>query len=67
LPAHNAGVEPTFLGVAAIGVLNDRRPCCSVVPALQISIDFTKSLTFKSAQPPAHYLAEQVHWYLKVL
>jgi hypothetical protein len=38
-----------------------------VVPALQISIDFTKNLTFKSAQPPAHYLAEQLHWYLKVL
>jgi MFS family permease len=47
LAAHNVGVVPTFLGAAGFALLImivDR-----VVPALQISIDFTKSLTFEPA------------------
>jgi MFS family permease len=47
LAAHNVGVVPTFLGAAGFALLImiiDR-----VVPALQISIDFTKSLAFEPA------------------
>jgi hypothetical protein len=47
LAAHNAGVVPTFLGAAVIGIL--LMVLVRVVPALQISIDFTKSLSFESA------------------
>jgi MFS family permease len=46
LAAHNAGVVPTFLGAAVIGIL--LMVLVRVVPALQISIDFTKNLTFES-------------------
>jgi Transmembrane secretion effector len=47
LAAHHAGVVPTFLGAAVFGILV--MIIVRVVPALQISIDFTKSLTFESA------------------
>jgi MFS family permease len=47
LAAHNAGVVPTFLGAAVFGLLV--MIIVRVVPALQISIDFTKSLSFESA------------------
>jgi MFS family permease len=47
LAAHNEGVVPTFLGAAVIGIL--LMVLVRVVPALQISIDFTKSLSFESA------------------
>jgi len=47
LAAHNAGVVPTFLGAAVIGIL--LMVLVRVVPALQISIDFTKSVSFESA------------------
>jgi MFS family permease len=47
LAAHHAGVVPTFLGAAVIGLLV--MIIVRVVPALQISIDFTKSLSFESA------------------
>ena len=47
LAAHNAGVVPTFLGAAVFGLL--LMIIVRVVPALQISIDFTKSLSFESA------------------
>ena len=45
--AHNAGVIPTFLGAAVFGLL--LMIIVRVVPGLQISIDFTKSLSFESA------------------
>jgi MFS family permease len=48
LAAHNAGVVPTFLGAAVFGLLV--MIMVRVVPALQISIDFTKSLSFESAE-----------------
>ena len=47
LAAHNAGVVPTFLGAAVFGVLV--MIVVRVVPGFQISIDFTKSLSFESA------------------
>jgi MFS family permease len=47
LAARDAGVVPTFLGAAVIGIL--LMVLVRVVPALQISIDFTKSLSFESA------------------
>src|SRR5271169_58116 len=47
LAAHNAGVVPTFLGAAGFALL--LMIIVRVVPALQISIDFTKSLSFESA------------------
>ena len=47
LAAHHAGVVPTFLGAAVVGLLI--MIIVRVVPALQISIDFTKSLSFESA------------------
>jgi hypothetical protein len=49
LAAHNAGVVPTFLGAAVFGLLI--MIIVRIVPALQISIDFTKSLSFES--PPS--------------
>jgi hypothetical protein len=45
--AHHAGVVPTFLGAAVFGLLI--MILVRVVPGLQISIDFTKSLRFESA------------------
>ena len=50
LAAHHAGVVPTFLGAAVFGLL--LMIIVRVVPALQISIDFTKSLSFESAPVP---------------
>ena len=47
LAAHNAGVVPTFLGAAVFGILV--MIIVRVVPGLQISIDFTKSVSFESA------------------
>ena len=47
LAAHHGGVVPTFLGAAVFGIL--LMIIVRVVPALQISIDFTKSLSFESA------------------
>ena len=47
LAAHNAGVVPTFLGGAGFALLI--MIIVRVVPALQISIDFTKSVSFESA------------------
>jgi hypothetical protein len=47
LAAHNAGVVPTFLGAAVFGIL--LMISVRVVPGLQISIDFTKSVSFESA------------------
>ena len=47
LAAHHAGVVPSFLGAAVIGIL--LMIIVRVVPALQVSIDFTKSLSFESA------------------
>jgi MFS family permease len=47
LAAHNAGVVPTFLGAAVFGLL--LMIVVRVVPGLQISIDFTKSVSFESA------------------
>jgi len=47
LAAHHAGVVPTFLGAAVFGILI--MIIVRVVPGLQISIDFTKSLSFESA------------------
>jgi MFS family permease len=44
---HHVGVVPTFLGAAVFGILI--MIIVRVVPALQISIDFTKSLSFESA------------------
>ena len=45
--AHHVGVVPTFLGAAVFGVL--LMIIVRVVPGLQISIDFTKGLSFESA------------------
>jgi Transmembrane secretion effector len=45
--AHHAGVIPTFLGGAGFAFVI--MIIVRAVPALQISIDFTKSLTFESA------------------
>ena len=47
LAAHHAGVVPTFLGAAVFALV--LMIVVRVVPALQISIDFTKSLSFESA------------------
>jgi hypothetical protein len=47
LATHHAGVVPTFLGAAVFGLL--LMIIVRVVPALQISIDFTKSLSLESA------------------
>ncbi len=47
LAAHNAGIVPTFLGAAVFGILV--MIVVRVVPGFQISIDFTKSLSFESA------------------
>ena len=47
LAAHHTGVVPTFLGAAMFGLLI--MIIVRVVPGLQISIDFTKSLSFESA------------------
>jgi MFS family permease len=47
LAAHHAGVVPTFLGAAVFGLLI--MTIVRVVPVLQISIDFTKALSFESA------------------
>jgi MFS family permease len=47
LSAHHAGVVPTFLGAAAVGIVI--MVVVRIVPGLQISIDFTKSLSFESA------------------
>jgi MFS family permease len=49
LAAHETGVVPTFLGAAVLGVL--LMILVRVVPALHISIDFTKNLSFESAPP----------------
>ena len=47
LAAHHAGVVPTFLGAAVFALV--LMIVVRVVPALQISIDFTKSVSFESA------------------
>jgi MFS family permease len=47
LAADHAGVVPTFLGAALIGLII--MIVVRVVPGFQISIDFTKSLSFESA------------------
>ena len=47
LAAHLAGVVPTFLGAAVFGIF--LMVIVRAVSALQISIDFTKSLSFESA------------------
>ncbi|HET9374083.1 MAG TPA: MFS transporter [Chthoniobacterales bacterium] len=47
LAAHHAGVVPAFLGAAGFGILI--MIIVRVVPGLQISIDFTKDLSFESA------------------
>jgi MFS family permease len=47
LAAHHVGVVPTFLGAAAVGILI--MIMVRIVPGLQLSIDFTKSLSFESA------------------
>ena len=47
LAAHHAGVVPTFLGSAVFGALV--MIIVRVVPGFQMSIDFTKSLSFESA------------------
>src|SRR5271165_5517699 len=47
LAAHHAGVIPTFLGGAGFAFVI--MIIVRVVPGLQISIDFTKSLSFESA------------------
>jgi MFS family permease len=47
LAAHHAGVVPTFLGAAGFALV--LMIVVRVVPGLQISIDFTKSLSFESA------------------
>jgi hypothetical protein len=47
LAAHHTGVVPTFLGAAVFALV--LMIVVRVVPALQISIDFTKSLSFESA------------------
>src|SRR5215467_12272260 len=45
--AHHVGVVPTFLGAAVFGIVI--MIIVRAVPALQISIDFTKSVSFESA------------------
>jgi hypothetical protein len=45
--AHHAGVVPTFLGAAVFGLLI--MIIVRVVPGLQISIDFTKAVSFDLA------------------
>jgi hypothetical protein len=47
LAAHHTGVVPTFLGAAVFALV--LMIVVRAVPALQISIDFTKSLSFESA------------------
>ena len=47
LAAHQGGVVPTFLGAVVFALV--LMIVVRVVPALQISIDFTKSLSFESA------------------
>ena len=47
LAAHHGGVVPAFLGAAVFALV--LMIVVRVVPALQISIDFTKSLSFESA------------------
>ena len=47
LAANSAGIVPTFLGAAGFCLLF--MTIVRVVPSLQISIDFTKSLSFESA------------------
>jgi MFS family permease len=47
LAAHNVGVVPTFLGAAVFALV--LMVLVRVVPALHISIDFTKDLSFESA------------------
>ena len=47
LAANDTGVVPTFLGGAGFALLT--MIIVRVVPALQISIDFTKSVSFESA------------------
>jgi MFS family permease len=47
LAAHHVGVVPTFLVAAGFGIL--LMIISRVVPGLQISIDFTKSLSFEPA------------------
>jgi MFS family permease len=47
LAAHRAGVVPTFLGAAVFGVL--LMIIVRTVPGLQLSIDFTKSVSLDSA------------------
>ena len=49
LAAHNAGVVPTFLGAAGFALL--LMIIVRTVPGLQISIDFTKGLSFESPPP----------------
>ena len=56
LAANNTGVVPTFLGGAAFALLT--MIMVRVVPALQISIDFTKSVSFESA--PASIFAQSL-------
>jgi MFS family permease len=46
LAAHHLGVVPTFFGAAAVGILI--MTLVRIVPGLQLSIDFTKSLSFES-------------------
>ena len=65
LAAHHGGLVPTFLGAAVFALV--LMIVVRVVPALQISIDFTKSLSFESAPvsifsqnlDPARLLAPQ--------
>jgi hypothetical protein len=45
--AQHAGVVPTFLGAAMFGLLI--MIIVRAVPGLQLSIDFTKSLSFEAA------------------
>jgi transmembrane secretion effector len=48
LAAHGFGIVPTFLGAAGFSLLLN--VLVRVVPALEISIDFTKRLTFEPAR-----------------
>jgi MFS family permease len=56
LAANNTGVVPTFLGGGGFALLT--MIMVRVVPALQISIDFTKSVSFESA--PASIFAQSL-------
>jgi MFS family permease len=56
LAAHHAGVVPTFLGAAVFGLVI--MIIVRVVPALQISIDFTKGLSFES--PPVSNFSQSL-------